>query len=190
MGFLNITQKRGDDGSTDLFLGGRIKKTDPRLEFAAKFDSAHAFIGVAYSSIVSQEEATHIDEEILFFINTIRADLINICGEIMCEESKTDYFLEKRPHVTDLALLHLDESLKYFAGELDNSGEKIKGWTLYGTEGIISSQIDLANTQIRELELILWKLQDLDFPLREVLFKYLNRLSKVFYLIGRIKIVK
>lgn len=41
----SVTTKRGDKGSTDLFNGDRVSKTDNRIEALGQLDMAQAFVG-------------------------------------------------------------------------------------------------------------------------------------------------
>lgn len=43
---MSITTKRGDDGSTDLFGGQRVKKSDPRILAISAVDELNSNIGV------------------------------------------------------------------------------------------------------------------------------------------------
>ena len=44
---MKVYTRRGDDGSTDLFGGGRVSKDDPRPEAYGHVDEAQAAIGLA-----------------------------------------------------------------------------------------------------------------------------------------------
>ena len=46
-GFMKIYTKAGDDGSTGLIGGGRVPKSDPRLECIGAVDELNAAVGWA-----------------------------------------------------------------------------------------------------------------------------------------------
>ncbi|MER3452706.1 MAG: ATP:cob(I)alamin adenosyltransferase, partial [Acidimicrobiia bacterium] len=44
---MKIYTRRGDDGTTGLLYGGRVRKDDPRPEAYGAVDEAQAFVGLA-----------------------------------------------------------------------------------------------------------------------------------------------
>ena len=44
---MKIYTRTGDDGSTGLFGGGRVRKSDPRIECYGTIDELNAAIGLA-----------------------------------------------------------------------------------------------------------------------------------------------
>jgi cob(I)alamin adenosyltransferase len=47
---MKLYTKRGDDGGTDLFAGGRTTKTDPRIHAIGEVDESNAALGLAISA--------------------------------------------------------------------------------------------------------------------------------------------
>lgn len=52
---MKLYTKRGDDGGTDLFAGGRTSKTDPRICAIGEVDETNAAIGLAAASCEAGE---------------------------------------------------------------------------------------------------------------------------------------
>src|SRR4051812_48865448 len=66
---MKIYTKTGDDGTTGLFGGGRIRKSDPRIECYGTIDELNAAIGLA---------AAVIDGELQDWLRQIQHELFNI----------------------------------------------------------------------------------------------------------------
>ena len=50
----SVTTKRGDKGSTDLFNGDRVSKTDNRIEALGQLDMAQAFVGKVQAELLER----------------------------------------------------------------------------------------------------------------------------------------
>src|SRR5206468_4140686 len=48
---MKIYTRTGDDGTTGLFGGGRVRKSDPRIECYGKIDQLNAAIGLAAAAV-------------------------------------------------------------------------------------------------------------------------------------------
>src|SRR5215210_1039323 len=66
---MKIYTKTGDDGTTGLFGGGRIRKSDPRIECYGTIDELNASIGLATAVV---------DEEMQNWLRQIQHELFNI----------------------------------------------------------------------------------------------------------------
>ncbi len=54
---MKIYTRTGDDGSTGLFGGGRIRKSDPRIECYGTIDELNAAIGLAAAAVEASAKA-------------------------------------------------------------------------------------------------------------------------------------
>lgn len=175
MKYKNITRKKGDDGTTDLCLGGRVSKTDPRIKAVGKIDTLHAAMGLCHKYIKGSEIYND-------FIS-IQRNLTLLMGELCCED-----FLNYYKNYGGIGTTHLDGLdiiLDGVAEELDNSNLKQEGWSYYGEEGSCSAQLDFAGTLCRECEIQILELKEDGFEVRDLILAYMNRLSKVLYLYAR-----
>jgi ATP:cob(I)alamin adenosyltransferase len=177
MKYKNITKKKGDGGTTDLCLGGRVPKTDIRIKTVGKLDTFHATMGLCHQYI----KGSNIYKDFV----TIQRDLVLLMGEIASDDFEK--YFEKFGGLDESHLENLDRILEETAEELDNCRSQQKGWSYYGEKGSASAALDYAGTVCRECELALWDLKtDLrHFKLRSCVFSYMNRLSKVLYLYAR-----
>ena len=53
---VKIYTRKGDDGSTSLWYGGRVKKTDPRTEAYGSIDEANSALGMARALCKSENQ--------------------------------------------------------------------------------------------------------------------------------------
>ena len=54
---MKIYTRKGDDGTTSLWYGGRVPKTDPRTEAYGSIDEANSALGVARSLCKEDNQA-------------------------------------------------------------------------------------------------------------------------------------
>ena len=57
---VSISTKRGDDGTTGLFYGGRVRKDSARVETTGAIDEAQAALGLARAEVRGSE----LDDEL------------------------------------------------------------------------------------------------------------------------------
>jgi len=164
--------KGGDGGKTSLWSGERVDKFDPRIEAIGVFDELNAVLGVAFANSIT------IDIHKSLRDNTAKA-LTQIMGE-MASSKETQTFDPN--HLKSLESIY-DEISSY----LDEEHGGIKGWAIYGENGMRSSYYDWATTVARRAEVQLWKLKNINIEVSEECYIYMNLLSKVLFLMGRLK---
>jgi ATP:cob(I)alamin adenosyltransferase len=174
MKYKNITAKKGDSGFTDLCLGGRVSKTDSRIQVVGEIDLFHATMGLCHEFI----RGSAIYEDFV----SIQKDLTLLMGEICCDDFEKYY--EKFGGITGEHVNKLDSILMLIAEELDSRGTKQSGWSYYGEKGPASARLDYAGTVCRKCEISILSLQG-DYNIRSEICSYMNRLSKVLYLYAR-----
>jgi ATP:cob(I)alamin adenosyltransferase len=161
---MSITTKTGDDGSTDLWSGERVRKDDTRIEVCGEIDELSSILGFAC-------HAAGLPETIEA-LRSLQRDLVRAGGEIASIE----------PAFTDPIQSWDEEALtaKIAALELRIP---LRGFVLPGrTEG--SARIDLARTAARRLERRVVALAR-EAPVSDILRRYLNRLSDYLYMLAR-----
>jgi cob(I)alamin adenosyltransferase len=77
---VKIYTKTGDDGTTGLFGGGRVKKASLRVEAYGTVDELNAALGVA--------RATKLDELTEFTLAHAQVDLFTLGAELACVPGK------------------------------------------------------------------------------------------------------
>jgi len=166
---MSIATKRGDAGQTGLPGGVRVSKTHPRVECYGTIDELISQIGFA--------RAISGDGEINDLSRAIQRELFKVGSAIgTCAESR-----KPAPEITAEMVEHLD-------GEVQRM-EAIPGilndWSIPG-ELAGSASFDVARTVCRRAERLAVALHESgDLPNPRIL-SYLNRLSDVLWLIGRV----
>ncbi|NMA05574.1 MAG: ATP:cob(I)alamin adenosyltransferase [Acholeplasmataceae bacterium] len=157
---MSIFTKRGDEGSTDL-IGKRVKKSDLKIHIVGELDELSVRMAdflVACKDETLKEEVRIIDG-VLYKIAAIVTD---VNKKFNLEVSDEDIlFLEERINEMEEKTPVLREFITY-EGELS----AIKAFGL--------------KTQTRALERLL-----VEDKLPEKVYKYINRLSDYYFVLGR-----
>lgn len=177
MKYENITKGKGDDGKTDLCLGGRVFKNDLRIEAVGDIDEFNASLGLCRSHLK--------DESFRGYLDAIQNTLTCIMGELSTSHENREKYLNKFNGLHKKDLARLDFMLESVAIALDQSDRDQNSWVVYGSKGEASARLDFAGTVCRRCERRIVGLTVEDIPVRAVILQYFNRLSKVLYLMAR-----
>src|SRR5437762_717139 len=74
---MKIYTRTGDDGSTGLFGGGRVRKSDPRIECYGTIDELNAAIGLA-TAAVEADAGSPAAYEMRDSLRQVQHELFNI----------------------------------------------------------------------------------------------------------------
>jgi cob(I)alamin adenosyltransferase len=166
---MSISTKRGDGGQTGLAGGIRVSKADLRVEAYGSVDELNTFLGFA-RSICS-------DEQIASWTETIQRTLFRLGSALATPpESK------KQPPVIspeDIAMLtdlvHTIETTDGIMGD----------WSLSGAHRE-SAAFEVARTVCRRAERATVRFVENGGVVKPEILAYLNRLSDVIWLFGRL----
>ncbi|MGH8936709.1 MAG: cob(I)yrinic acid a,c-diamide adenosyltransferase [Acidimicrobiia bacterium] len=168
---MKIYTKRGDDGSTGLFFGGRVAKDDPAPEAYGTVDEAVAALGLARA-----EAQPEVAERLL----ACQRDLFVAAAELA---TAPDNQPKLEPGVSKV-VPGMVERLEGWIDELaDQAG--IPGEFVVPGQARLPAALDLARTVIRRAErrAVAYAreagLQD------SLLIPYLNRLGDYVYMLAR-----
>ena len=164
---MKIYTKTGDDGNTGLQGDFRISKSHPRIIAYGTVDEVNAAIGVVLTNT--------LDEDVSQLLNQIQNDLF-LLGSDLSNQNLND--LKNR--VTLEMIEKLEESIDTFESELP----PITNFILPGGN-VAASQIHQVRTIVRRAETLLVKLSDKD-EINSNCIKYLNRLSDLMFVMGRL----
>ena len=81
-----ITTKTGDNGTTGLLFGGRVLKSDARVEAFGTIDEAVSSLGLARALIS--------DPEVKSIVETLQRDLFIVAAELATLESNRDQLVD------------------------------------------------------------------------------------------------
>ncbi len=163
-----IYTKTGDDGTTSLVGGTRVKKYDIRVETYGEIDHLVGLLGFASTFLRGLDCAA----EIL----VIQNKLFVIESMVACEDAQ---LLERLTKISDV-------DVKYLERKID---EKTKDLTPL-TRFIIPSGsqtatiLNVATTQTRRCERLLVKCND-TYPQNPIILQYINRLSDYLFTLSR-----
>ncbi|MDD2979025.1 MAG: cob(I)yrinic acid a,c-diamide adenosyltransferase [Hespellia sp.] len=166
----NLYTKTGDKGQTSLVGGSRVSKGDLRVECYGTVDEMGAMLGYA-KSLSSQKY-------IIDTIQTVQGRLFSFAAEIASDENG----LQKLKHMIS------DEDVHFLENVVDEC-TKINGiQTSFVVPGKnpSSGALHVARTIVRRCERLLIRLQT-ETEVREVLLRYINRLSDATYALARLE---
>ncbi|MEW6651531.1 MAG: cob(I)yrinic acid a,c-diamide adenosyltransferase, partial [Chloroflexota bacterium] len=161
----------GDSGETRLLGNVKTSKDDPRVEVYGTLDEATSALGLA--------RATTCYADLCRLIIELQEELIPVMSEVA---TPPDGALTKPalPQVKEEQVLRLEKIIDTYNQEWIQSGQFI---TPGGSQA--SAAFDLARTIVRRAERRLVSLSRIT-PVNPHLLKYLNRLSDLLYVLGRI----
>jgi cob(I)alamin adenosyltransferase len=173
-----IYTKTGDTGTTALGDFSRVAKTDPRLAAYADVDECNAAIGVVVA-------VGGPPPEVLAVLRRVQNDLFDV-GADLCtpivdgEGGKT---AESPPlRVTEAYIERLEQACDEFNAGL----AKLDSFILPGGTPA-AAYLHVARTVTRRAERMTWALLEVDGERTNPLTaKYLNRLSDLLFILGRV----
>lgn len=180
MKYVNITNRRGDGGYTDLCLGGRVVKTDSRMDTVGDIDEFNSVLGLCHPYLLMKPQVLNFEK----YIMIIQHDLTSIMGEVATADENKDRYIEKFGGISEKNIQTLDFILSHCGEYLDDKGKSQDGWSVYGKKGEASARFHHATTVCRRCERKILDLQFSGYEIREELIRYFNRLSKVLYIIA------
>lgn len=166
---MSIATMHGDKGQTSLPGGVRVSKADPRVEAYGTIDELNAALGFARSICRNAEVSSWTAEiqKTLFRVGSALA--------IPSEGTKggTTITVEDVDHLTDL--VHLIEAKEGILSD----------WSLPGAQ-TEAAAFEIARTICRRAERSIVRLIEDGTALHPQLLPYINRLSDVIWLFGRL----
>jgi len=167
-----IYTKKGDDGTTSLWYGGRVAKHDPRTEAYGSIDEAVSALGVARSLCE--------DEEMSAQILRLQRELFVAGAELATAPEAAERLEDGVSRVTDEMVDALDALIdRHMEGVELPPQFVIPGGTR------LSAQLDLARAVLRRAERRVAALKETDGLASEAVLRYLNRASDLVYAMSR-----
>ena len=164
---MKIYTKTGDDGNTGLQGDFRISKSHPRIIAYGTVDEANAAIGVVLTNT--------LDDDISQLLNQIQNELF-LLGSDLSNQNLND--LKNR------ISLEMVENLEVFIDRFESELPPITNFILPGGN-IAAAQIHQVRTIVRRAETLVVKLSDKN-EINSNSIKYLNRLSDLMFVLGRL----
>ena len=172
-----IYTKTGDDGTTGLTDGSRVKKYDLRPEAYGTVDELNSILGMIVSLYKDKIRKEKSDDEILNLLKRIQNDLFDLGADL----SKP---FSTKNDINDLRIIKLQvEFLENFIDKYNKNLEPLNSFVLPGGT-VISSWFHLARTVTRRAERNVCGLLDKE-KINKYSLMYLNRLSDLLFVISR-----
>ena len=168
-----IYTKKGDDGSTSLWYGGRVQKSDARTEAYGSVDEAASALGMARALIEPVDEPTEQD------ILRIQNDLFILGAELATASEATHRLEDGVSRVTAEMTDSLDGMIDRYMAEVDLPPK----FVIPGGRPM-SAALDVARAAIRRAERRVVALAETEQISGEVI-RYLNRASDAVYAMAR-----
>ncbi len=164
-----VYTKTGDDGTTGLLGGSRVKKYDDRLEAYGTVDELNSHIGL----VITNKLDEHSEKTLL----AIQKKLFAI-GSILAADESAQEYIKRYPCK--------DEDIQMLENEMDKMFETLPKLDYFILPGGVqaSAQIQIARTVCRRAERRIVELSE-NIVVDEKLIKYINRLSDYLFVLGR-----
>jgi cob(I)alamin adenosyltransferase len=166
---MSIATRRGDQGQTSLPGGARVSKTNPRVECYGAIDELISNLGLA--------RALANDAEVNEWTRGIQRELFKVGSAI----GSTPDARKPPPEVSAEMVAALDREVE----RMEAIPGLLNDWSVPG-ELAGSAAFDVARTVCRKVERLAVGLQEAGQLTNPRILEYLNRLSDVLWLVGRV----
>lgn len=202
---MSIVTKTGDKGMTSLYLGGRVRKDDPRVDLYGTLDELCSFLGMAKCLVKNKKInpapsnfANDGTRKIIVpscprsklqgfqrrggiknMIENMQKDIFTICTELATKNQYADKLKNK---IDEVSVNRVEGFIK----DLETKKALMrKGFCVPG-ENFISSVFDVARTVARRAERKIVALARRKVIGNEQILIYVNRMSDLLYLLARL----
>jgi len=172
-----IYTKTGDDGTTALGDGSRVRKTDVRLAAYADTDECNAALGVAVT-------VGGLTEELQTPLRQVQNDLFDVGADLSTPIVAAGDLAQPKYQPLRITEDYVTR-LEHWCDAFNERLPKLNSFLLPGgTPG--AAHLHVARTVARRAERSVWALLDVD-PERTnpLTARYLNRLSDLLFILGR-----
>jgi cob(I)alamin adenosyltransferase len=171
---VKIYTRKGDDGTTGLWYGGRRHKSDTRIDSYGLLDEANSALGVA-RSLCGDE-----DGEVAADLLELQRDLFVAGAELAAAPEAADRLEDGVSRVTDEMTAELEPAIDRYMDRVDLPPKfVIPGGTR------LSAQIDLARAILRRAERRVAALAAEGELASGAVLAYLNRAADLLYAMAR-----
>jgi cob(I)alamin adenosyltransferase len=171
---VKIYTRKGDDGSTSLWYGGRVAKNDPRTEAYGAIDEANSTLGVA-RSLCAENQSTLASD-----LLQLQQDLFVAGAELATAPDAAERLEEGVSQISDGMVDALESDIDRYMNQVELPPQfVIPG----GTQ--LSATLDVARAVLRRAERRVVALRDADGLASEAVLRFINRASDLVYAMAR-----
>jgi cob(I)alamin adenosyltransferase len=169
-----IYTKKGDDGTTSLWYGGRVSKSDVRTDAYGAVDEAGSALGVARALCGPDD-------------GELAADILRIQNELFVAGAELATAPDAAGRLEDGVSRVTDEMADALDAVIDRYMERVSLPPKFVIPGgtALSAQLDLARAIIRRAERRVVALKEADGLSSEAVLRFLNRASDAAYAMAR-----
>jgi cob(I)alamin adenosyltransferase len=169
-----IYTRKGDDGTTSLWYGGRVAKNDDRTEAYGSLDEAVSALGAARA--LCGPDAAKLAADIL----QLQEDIFVAGAELATAPEAADRLEDGVSRVTEEMVGWAEERIDHYMGQVDLPPQfVIPG----GTQ--LSAALDVARAAIRRAERRVAALRQSGELAGEAVLHFVNRASDLAYALAR-----
>lgn len=171
---MKIYTRKGDDGTTGLYFGGRLRKDDAAVEAYGTVDEAQSFLGVARAEARAEAGAgSDMDGRLV----AIERDLWVLMADMATGDDNRDKLEAGKSLVTEEMVVALERQID----ELNATHPMPTEFVVPG-QNRLAAALDVARTVVRRAE----RLTITAKAGGEHVVPYLNRLSDLLWTLGRV----
>jgi cob(I)alamin adenosyltransferase len=172
---VKIYTRKGDDGTTSLWYGGRVAKTDARTEAYGSIDEANSALGMARALCKAENQA-----DLHATILSLQQDLFVAGAELATSPEAADRLQDGVSRITAEMVEAVEVEIDRYMNQVDLPPHfVIPG----GTE--LSAALDVARSVIRRAERRTVELRDSEGLASDAVLRYLNRASDLAFALAR-----
>ncbi len=185
MNLMKIYTRKGDDGTTGLYYGGRVRKDDAAPAAYGDVDEAQSAIGLAHAE--ARTYPGGIGGELDLLLIDLERDLWVLMADLATEEANREKLVAGASKVNSAMIDKLEAHIDDLTGRF----EMPKEFVVPG-QNKISAYLDVARTVVRRAERTSLAaiseqglLRNPASPDDSLVLTYLNRLSDLLWTIAR-----
>jgi len=171
---VKIYTKKGDDGTTSLWYGGRVPKHHGRTEAYGSLDEACSHLGVARALCDAGEAELAAD------ILRLQDDLFVAGAELATAPEAAERLEDGVSRTTEAMVVELEERIDRYMAEVELPPK----FVIPGGNQL-SAQLDVARTAIRRAERRIAALAEAGELASETVIHFVNRASDLAYAMAR-----
>ena len=164
---MKIYTKTGDDGNTGVQGNLRISKSHPRIISYGTIDEANAALGIVLTNT--------LDDDVKDVLTNIQNELFLVGADL------------SNPNLNDVknrVELKMIDMLEHYIDKFESELPPLTNFILPGGD-TAAAQLHYVRTIIRRAETLTVQLSEHD-EINSNCIKYLNRLSDLFFVLGRV----
>ncbi|NNN19913.1 MAG: cob(I)yrinic acid a,c-diamide adenosyltransferase [Acidimicrobiaceae bacterium] len=168
---VKIYTKKGDDGTTGLLYGGRVRKDAPQIELNGAVDEAQAFLGLARAEC---KPGSVLDSMLV----SLESDLWILMAEVATEKSRRGKLVDGKTAVSTRMITSLESQIDEITMRFSFPSEFV-----VPGQNRISACLDVARTSVRRAERL--SIAFISENPDSNVGSYLNRLSDLVWTMAR-----